>query len=144
MPASTWWRATAAAATSAWPRFGQLEYLRFDKRFDLVVCTDVLHYLKPAEIRAGLQGIVDMLEGIAFLEVFTRRDDPAGDMQGFVARTPQWYLREFQACRPAAVRLALLSGAAAGAACRGAGAGAGGAMNPDFPTERGGAWILPG
>ncbi|HEX5326212.1 MAG TPA: hypothetical protein VFW75_06055, partial [Acetobacteraceae bacterium] len=74
----------------------QLEYLRFDTRFDLIVCTDVLHYLKPAEIRAGLGGIVDMLEGIAFLEVFTRADDPAGDLTGFVARTPQWYLREFQ------------------------------------------------
>lgn len=76
--------------------FGQLEYLRFDTRFDLIVCTDVLHYLKPAEIRAGLGGIVDMLEGIAFLEVFTRADDPDGDMHGFVARSPQWYLREFQ------------------------------------------------
>lgn len=76
--------------------FGQLEYLRFDHRFDLVICTDVLHYLKPAEIRAGLGGIVDMLEGIAFLEVFTSRDDPAGDKHGFVTRTPQWYLRAFQ------------------------------------------------
>ncbi|MGP1664424.1 MAG: class I SAM-dependent DNA methyltransferase [Rhodanobacter sp.] len=76
-------------------RFGQLEYLRFDQRFDLIVCTDVLHYLKPAEIRAGLGGIVDMLEGTAFLEVFTSRDDVIGDRQGFVSRTPAWYLREF-------------------------------------------------
>lgn len=75
--------------------FGQLEHLRFDRRFDLVVCTDVLHYLKPAEIRAGLQGIGEMLEGLAFLEVFTSRDDVAGDRQGFVSRAPSWYLREF-------------------------------------------------
>ena len=76
-------------------RFGQLAELRFDTRFDLVVCTDVLHYLKPAEIRAGLQGIGEMLEGIAFLEVFTSRDDVDGDRDGFQSRAPAWYLRAF-------------------------------------------------
>jgi len=76
-------------------RFGQLEQLRFDTRFDLIVCSDVLHYLKPAEIRAGLHGIGEMLDGVAFLEVFTSRDDVAGDRQGFIARAPAWYLREF-------------------------------------------------
>ncbi|TAL90444.1 MAG: class I SAM-dependent methyltransferase [Rhodanobacter sp.] len=76
-------------------RFAQLEQLRFDTRFDLIVCTDVLHYLKSAEIRAGLHGIGEMLEGLAFLEVFTSRDDVAGDRQGFVSRPPSWYLREF-------------------------------------------------
>ena len=69
-------------------RFGQLEQLRFDTRFDLIVCTDVLHYLKPAEIRAGLQGIGEMLEGVAFLEVFTSRDDVIGDRDGFFSRPP--------------------------------------------------------
>lgn len=76
-------------------RFGQLAELRFDQRFDLIVCTDVLHYLKPAEIRAGLVGIGEMLEGIAFLEVFTSKDDVAGDHDGFNSRAPSWYLREF-------------------------------------------------
>lgn len=78
-------------------RFGQLAQLRFDMRFDLIVCSDVLHYLAPAEIRAGLGGIVEMLEGIAFLEVFTSRDEVAGDLQGFRRRSPQWYLRQFGA-----------------------------------------------
>lgn len=76
-------------------RFGQLEQLRFDTRFDVIICTDVLHYLKPTEIRAGLQGIGEMIEGLAFLEVFTSHDDVAGDQQGFVSRAPSWYLREF-------------------------------------------------
>lgn len=76
-------------------RFGQLEQLRFDARFDVIVCTDVLHYLKPAEIRAGLVGVGEMLEGVAFLEVFTSRDDVAGDKEGFISRRPAWYLREF-------------------------------------------------
>ncbi len=77
-------------------RFGQLGELRLDRRFDLIVCSDVLHYLKPAEIRAGLAGVADMLEGIAFLEVFTSRDDVSGDRHGYVARTPSWYLRTFE------------------------------------------------
>ena len=76
--------------------FGQLAELRFDTRFDLIVCTDVLHYLKPAEIRAGLVGIGEMLEGIAFLEVFTTLDDVDGDREGFFARAPAWYLRAFR------------------------------------------------
>ncbi|HEV2539241.1 MAG TPA: methyltransferase [Frateuria sp.] len=76
-------------------RFGQLEHLRFDTRFDLIVCTDVLHYLKPAEIRAGLVGIGEMLEGVAFLEAFTSHDDVVGDCEGFFSRPPSWYLRRF-------------------------------------------------
>jgi SAM-dependent methyltransferase len=77
-------------------RFGDLAHLRLDRRFDLIVCSDVLHYLKAAEIRAGLAGIADMLEGIAFLELFTSRDDVAGDRKGYIARAPSWYLRTFQ------------------------------------------------
>jgi SAM-dependent methyltransferase len=76
-------------------RFGQLAELRFDTRFDLVVCTDVMHYLKPAELRAGLTGIGDMVEGLAFLEVYTREDDPGGDREGFIGRSAAWYRNEF-------------------------------------------------
>jgi SAM-dependent methyltransferase len=77
-------------------RFGQLAELRFDTRFDLIVCTDVLHYLRPAELRAGLVGIGEMLEGVAFLEVFTNRDDPDGDHQDLYLRSPSWYLQAFR------------------------------------------------
>jgi SAM-dependent methyltransferase len=77
-------------------RFGQLAELRFERRFDLVVCSDVIHYLKPAELRAGLAGIADMLEGVAFLELFTSADDVAGDRDGYIPRSPVWYLRTFE------------------------------------------------
>ena len=77
-------------------RFGDLASLRLDRRFDLIVCSDVLHYLKPAEIRAGLGGIADMLDGVAFLELFTSRDDVAGDRKGYIPRAPSWYLRTFE------------------------------------------------
>ncbi|MGH8159594.1 MAG: hypothetical protein ACREPQ_15840 [Rhodanobacter sp.] len=36
-----------------------------------------------------------MLDGIAFLEVFTSRDHVAGDKQGFFSRPPRWYLPQF-------------------------------------------------
>ena len=76
--------------------FGQLAELRFDTRFDLVVCSDVIHYLKPAELRAGLAGISDMLEGVAFLELFTSADDVDGDRNGYIPRSPAWYLKTFE------------------------------------------------
>lgn len=76
-------------------RFGELAYLRFETRFDLILCVDVLHYLPAAEIRAGLAGIVEMLEGIAFLETYAREDEVSGDREGFHARYASWYLRSF-------------------------------------------------
>jgi SAM-dependent methyltransferase len=76
-------------------RFGDLETLRFGHRFDLIVCSDVLHYLGPAEIRAGLRGVADMLEGVAFLEVFTREDQVSGDRDGYIARSSSWCRETF-------------------------------------------------
>lgn len=75
--------------------FGQLEELRFDAAFDLIVCTDVLHYIRGGEMKRGLRGIVEMLDGVAFLELFTALDAPDGDKRGFLARSPAWYRSQF-------------------------------------------------
>jgi len=75
--------------------FGQLEALRFGHDFDLIVCSDVIHYLPSAELRRGLTGIADMLAGVAFLELFTANDALDGDKHGFIARSPKWYLSTF-------------------------------------------------
>jgi SAM-dependent methyltransferase len=75
--------------------FGQLAELRFDRTFDLIVCSDVLHYVRTAELKRGLRGIVEMLDGIAFLELFTAADAPDGDKHGFIARSPAWYRSVF-------------------------------------------------
>ena len=75
--------------------FGQLGELRFETPFDLIVCSDVLHYVRTPELKRGLRGIVEMLDGVAFLELFTSRDAPGGDKQGFIARTPRWYRSVF-------------------------------------------------
>jgi SAM-dependent methyltransferase len=77
--------------------FGQLGELRFDAAFDLIVCSDVLHYVPTAELRRGLRGIAEMLSGLAFLELFTSVDAPDGDKDGFISRTPGWYRTTFAA-----------------------------------------------
>jgi SAM-dependent methyltransferase len=77
--------------------FGDLGELRFDRAFDLIVCSDTIHYVRNAELRRGLRGIVDMLDGVAFLELFTSKDAPDGDKLGFIPRSPRWYVREFEA-----------------------------------------------
>jgi SAM-dependent methyltransferase len=75
--------------------FGDLGELRFDERFDLIVCSDVLHYVPARELQRGLSGFGDLLEGLAFLEVFTSRDHASGDTHGFIARAPGWYRERF-------------------------------------------------
>lgn len=72
--------------------FGQLGELRFDEGFDLIVCSDVLHYVRTPELKRGLRGIAEQLQGVAFLELFTADDALAGDTDGFIARSPRWYL----------------------------------------------------
>jgi len=75
--------------------FGQLGELRFDREFDLIVCSDVLHYVPTSELRRGLHGIAEMLAGVAFLELFTSSDEPEGDRHGFHHRSANWYLSTF-------------------------------------------------
>jgi len=76
-------------------RFGDLAALRFEQRFDLIVCADMLHYVPAAELRAGLSGFGELLEGLAFIEVCTDRDSAGGDTRGYIRRSPAWYLDAF-------------------------------------------------
>lgn len=76
-------------------RFGELAELRFDRRFDLIICSDVLHYLRAPELRRGLSGFAELLEGMAFIELFTSRDPVDGDTDGFLSRSPAWYRKCF-------------------------------------------------
>ncbi|GIX36113.1 MAG: methyltransferase [Lysobacteraceae bacterium] len=78
-------------------RFGQLAELRFSRSFDLLVCSDVLHYLPAAEIQRGLSGFPELCHGLAYIDVFCRGDPAEGDHEGFVARPPAFYARAFAA-----------------------------------------------
>lgn len=75
--------------------FGDLAGQRFDVRFDLLVCSDVLHYLDDDEIERGLSGFADLCHGMAFIEVYCAEDDIEGDMREFRQRPAPWYQRAF-------------------------------------------------
>ena len=76
--------------------FGQLGELRFGQPVDLLVCSDVIHYLPTAELKRGLAGFSEHCDGLAFLELYARGDDIAGDKQGFISRGADSYRRMFR------------------------------------------------
>jgi SAM-dependent methyltransferase len=77
--------------------FAQLAELRFDRSVDLLVCSDVLHYLTAGEIRRGLSGFPELCHGMAFIDLFCRGDAAEGDHEGFFARSALFYARQFAA-----------------------------------------------
>ena len=66
------------------------------RRFDLIICADVLHYVSDRQVAAGLAEIAERALGAAYLEVYTSRDRLSGDVAGLRRRTPQWYRRAFR------------------------------------------------
>ena len=75
--------------------FGQLGELRFGAPVDLLVCSDVMHYVPSAELRRGLSGFSEHCDGVAFLELYTDEDAIAGDKAGFLPRSAAFYRRQF-------------------------------------------------
>lgn len=75
--------------------FGDLASLRIRERFDLVVCTDVLHYLSDGEIHRGLPMLIRLMRGAAFLEMLTPEDKVIGDKVGLRLRSAEWYRNLF-------------------------------------------------
>jgi SAM-dependent methyltransferase len=75
---------------------GTLHRLDLDPPYDLVVCSDVLHYVSTGEARRGLRTIARLLGGVAFLEVFAKEDDTEGDQEDFRQRPAAAYRRLFR------------------------------------------------
>ncbi len=73
-----------------------LGHMKLPGRFDLIVCSDVLHYVATPELRAGLRAIARRLRGMAFLETFPREDDTVGDDVGYQKRPAATYRRLFR------------------------------------------------
>jgi hypothetical protein len=63
--------------------------------FDLVVCSDVLHYLEEDEIHAGLPALSRLTGGVAHLAALCAEDEVEGDLQGFHRRSDAWYRERF-------------------------------------------------
>ena len=71
---------------------------RIDGIFDLVVCSDALHYIPDHEIEAGLPELTRVAGGIVWLEVLTREDQIIGDLDGLIRRPAKWYRTLFADC----------------------------------------------
>lgn len=78
-------------------RFGDFAQLRPCPPADLLVCSDVLHYLDTRELDRGLPALADLCGGIAFIEVFARGDGAEGDEHGFRQRPAAFYRNRLRA-----------------------------------------------
>ena len=78
-------------------RFGDFALLRPCAPVDLLVCSDVLHYLPTRELDRGLPGLAELCGGVAFLETFTREDGAVGDEHDFQNRPAAFYRKRFAA-----------------------------------------------
>lgn len=78
-------------------RFGDFAQLRPCAPVDLLVCSDVMHYLDRRELDRGLPGLAQLCGGIAFLETFAREDQAEGDEHEFQNRPARFYRERFRA-----------------------------------------------
>ena len=77
--------------------FSDFAQLRPCPPVDLLVCSDVMHYLPLKELDRGLPGLAELCGGVAFLEAFAREDETEGDDAGFQARPAAFYRKRFAA-----------------------------------------------
>lgn len=78
-------------------RFGDTSRIIGTRQFDVIVSSDVIHYLDEPELDEGLAAIASAARGIVFLEVLSREDEPTGDLRGFRMRRAAWYRERFEA-----------------------------------------------
>jgi SAM-dependent methyltransferase len=75
--------------------FATLGRLGLRRRFDLIVCSDVLHYLPTVEVRQGLSALRRLAGGVLWLDALTSDDAFDGDREGWQARGARTYRRLF-------------------------------------------------
>lgn len=63
---------------------------------DLVILSDVLHYLPDDAVRRGLDHVAPLVGGLLFAPTFTATDEIEGDKVDFQHRDPAWYRRAFR------------------------------------------------
>jgi hypothetical protein len=75
--------------------FATLGRLGIRRRFDLIVCSDVIHYLPTAELRRGLAALRRLAGGVLWLDARAAGDDFEGDREGWQPRSARAYRRWF-------------------------------------------------
>ena len=78
-----------------WLPFGDLAALQMQAPADLLVCSDVMHYLPDEELLRGLREFARLCDGVAYLEVFAAGDDIVGDLHQMHRRPAGWYRQAF-------------------------------------------------
>jgi SAM-dependent methyltransferase len=77
--------------------FADFAHLRPCAPVDLLICSDVLHYLPIRELNRGLPGLADLCAGVAFIEIFAKEDETEGDNVDFQPRPAKFYRERFAA-----------------------------------------------
>ncbi len=83
--------------------FADLPELGLRGKFDLIVCSNVIHYVPTPDLQRGLQTIAEHLGGVAWLEVHTSDDPVTGDVEEMHLRSERQYRRLFKRAGLAAV-----------------------------------------
>ena len=73
-----------------------LDRLRLGGPFDLVVCSDVVHYVGDADLRRGLDSMAGLARGVLWIEAFTAEDEFEGDVESFRPRSARAYRSAFR------------------------------------------------
>jgi len=74
---------------------GTVGRLGLGQSFDLVVCSDVLHYLPMAELRRGLVALRRLAGGVLWLDAYAAEDEFVGDREGWQRRSERAWRRIF-------------------------------------------------
>lgn len=81
-------------------RLGSLATLRqlgLRRKFDLIVCADVIAYVPTPEMHAGLKALRKLSHGVVYIEAFTIEDDFIGDRDNWHYRSEAVYRKAFAA-----------------------------------------------
>jgi SAM-dependent methyltransferase len=70
-----------------------LHRLRLRGPFDIMIVSGVLNFLALDDLRRALRTMAKLVEGVAFLELFTATDDVVGDTRGWEPRSAAQYRR---------------------------------------------------
>ncbi|MDQ4081262.1 MAG: class I SAM-dependent methyltransferase [Gemmatimonadota bacterium] len=70
-----------------------LHRMRLRGPFDIVIASGVLNFLSLDDLRRALRTMAKLVEGVAFLELFTASDDVVGDTRGWQPRSAAHYRR---------------------------------------------------
>jgi SAM-dependent methyltransferase len=77
--------------------FATVGRLGLRRKFDLIVCADVVAYVPTPELLRGLRAIGRLLGGVAYIEAYAVTDDMIGDLEGWHFRSESTYRRTFAA-----------------------------------------------